>query len=421
MQRSESFSSCSAVIPRSVKRYTVSTVSCWGGGGVGYPRPGCFGSRSLDGNVGCKPKLAISGCHLPRYGYSAGFGSRGGGALGTCTPIAKVTVNEHLLQLLSVKYQEKEQIKTFNNKFAFFIDKFLEQQNKVLETKWGFLQEQKCYRSNIEPMFESYIGNLKRQLHVLGSDRAKLETELSTMQGIMEDHKKKKPTGKRAENELVMIKKDADCAYVNKAELEAKVESFIQQINCLRSLYKVVTAFPFPLDMDDIIADVKAQYDNTAKRSWADAESWYYSKYEEPRETTGKHDDSLRNTKNEIVELNRVIQRLTGEHENTKAQKVKQDMAHEYQKLMNVKPALDIEIATYRKLLDGEESRYYSSSSRSLFRSRGLVTGGGICGKSIIGSGDICAPCTMGGYSAVTGKSSNVKLVSSTTSYRSKY
>lgn len=40
-------------------------------------------------------------------------------------------------------------------------------------------------------MLESYIGNLKRQLHVLGSDRAKLETELSTMQVIMEDHKKK--------------------------------------------------------------------------------------------------------------------------------------------------------------------------------------------------------------------------------------
>ncbi|NXJ43632.1 K2CO protein, partial [Ciconia maguari] len=264
----------------------------------------------------------------------------------------KVTVNGHLLQLLkleidpnlqSVKYQEKEQIKTLNNKFAFFIckarEEFLEQQNKVLEITGGFLQEQKCYRGNIEPMFETYTGNLKRQLHALGSDRAKLETELSTMQGIMEDYKKKYEeethwqTG--AENEFATLKKDADCAYVNKAELEAKVESLIQEINCLRSLCEVVMALPFPLpfppphaslgglwslNMDDIITDVKAQYDDIAKKSQADAETWYYSKYEELRETAGKHDDSLRSTKNEIVELNWVIQRLTGECENTKAQ-----------------------------------------------------------------------------------------------------
>lgn len=69
--------------------------------------------------------------------------------------------------------------------------RFLEQQNKVLETKWSLLQEHKTTRTNLEPMFEAYIANLRRQLECLGGERGRLETELKGMQDVVEDFKNK--------------------------------------------------------------------------------------------------------------------------------------------------------------------------------------------------------------------------------------
>lgn len=69
--------------------------------------------------------------------------------------------------------------------------RFLEQQNKMLETKWSLLQDQTTTRSNIDAMFEAYIANLRRQLDGLGNEKAKLEGELRNMQGQVEDFKKK--------------------------------------------------------------------------------------------------------------------------------------------------------------------------------------------------------------------------------------
>ena len=136
--------------------------------------------------------------------------------------ITAVMVNQSLLSPLNLEVdpniqavctQVKEQIKTLNNKFASFIDKvqFLQQQNKMLETKWRPLQRQKMAQSNMDNMFESYINNLRRQLETLGQEKLKLEEELGNMQGLVEDFKNKYENEinkcTEVENEFVLIKR----------------------------------------------------------------------------------------------------------------------------------------------------------------------------------------------------------------------
>ncbi|XP_055476019.1 keratin, type I cuticular Ha2 [Psammomys obesus] len=311
---------------------------------------------------------------------------------------------------------EKETMQVLNDRLANYLEKVrqLEKENAELEGKiqdvyqvqvMTMCPDYQSYFQTIEELQQKVLctkaENARMVVHIdnakLAADdfRTKYETELSLRQLV--------------EADTNGLRRILDELTLNKADLEAQVESLKEELLCLKRSHEEevgvlrqqlgdrlnieVDAAP-PVDLTRMLEEMRCQYETMVESNHRDVEEWFNTQMEELNKQVATSSEQLQSYQSDIIDLRRTVNtleiELQAQHslrdslENTLGEtearftsqlsqmqcmitNVESQLANircdlerqnqEYKVLLDVKARLECEINTYRGLLESEDSK----------------------------------------------------------------
>ncbi|XP_063815887.1 keratin, type I cytoskeletal 19-like [Pseudophryne corroboree] len=350
------------------------------------------------------------------YGGAGGYGTKissssgYGGGLGSSLSKLQVSTNSDVL----LNGNEKQTMQNLNDRLASYLEKVrsLESSNAQIE-----IQIKDWYSKNsgsVERNYQNYyklIEELKDQILNSSLDNARILLQIDNAKLAADDFRLKFETEQSlrmgVEQDIMGLRKVIDDLSLAKADLEVQIESLQEELAYLKKNHddevgvlrqqaggKVsveMDAAP-SLDLAKVLADMRVQCETVVEKIRKDAREHHESQIEVINTDITRNTSDLEQHRSVLIELQRNVQgleielqaeqskknALSATLENVNAQyasklaqiqgfisnieaqlqQIRLDMGRqtqEYEVLLNIKIRLEIEIETYRRLLEGEE------------------------------------------------------------------